>query len=106
MTYKGIKVIIPQKVIIVQGTRAFKNASLIMQKLINALSILSFVLISSSLLAAGLTYRHIKSDAFKERIMSEVMKGVGNLVPDSINDALRDRTGLPIPLPPAPQKPF
>ena len=38
--------------------------------------------------------------------MSEVMKGVGNLVPDSINDALPDRTGLPIPLPPAPQKPF
>lgn len=97
MTYKGIKVIIPAKVIIVQGIKAFKNASLIMQKIINALSILSFVLISSSLVAAGLTYRHIKSDAFKERIMSEVMKGVDGLVLDSINNVLPDSTGLPIP---------
>ena len=74
MTYRGAIAITDTKVIMVTGTNAFKNASLIMfQKISNILSIASFVLIVSSLTSAFIGYKYLSSEQFKNKLMKQIM---------------------------------
>jgi len=98
VTYRGANAQIPAKVIIVTGTRAFKNASLIMfQKIANALSIASFVLITSTLGASYFGYKYVTSEQFKAKIMNEVLGNVQGLMPKVLDNALPEMTGPTVP---------
>ena len=98
MRYRGAKATIPVKVIIVTGTKAFKNASLIMfQKIANALSIASFVLITSTLGASYFGYKYLSSEQFKSKLMNEVLSNVQGLMPKVLDNALPEMTGPTVP---------
>ena len=83
---------------IVTGTKALKNVSLIMfQKIANVLSILSFVLISTTLGASYFGYKYVTSEQFKSKLMKEVMGNVSGLLPNVLDKGLPDMTGPSIP---------
>ena len=80
--------------IIVTGTNAFKNASLIMfQKIANILSIASFVLITSTLGASYMGYRYIKSPEFERTIKNKLMGDLQKKLPDVMKNTLPETTG-------------
>ena len=99
MTYRGAIAITDTKVIMVTGTNAFKNASLIMfQKISNILSIASFVLIVSSLTSAFIGYKYLSSEQFKSKIMKQIMSNVSSqIMPKALDNALPRTTGISIP---------
>ena len=82
----------------VTGINAFKNASLIMfQKIANVLSIVSFLMVSSTSAGAFLTYRFVTSEQFKAKVMNEVLDNVQGLMPKILDKGLPDMTGPTIP---------
>ena len=85
---------------IVTGTKALKNVSLIMfQKIANVLSILSFVLISTTLGASYFGYKYVTSEQFKSKLMKEVMGNVSGLLPNVLDKGLPDMTGPSVGVP-------
>tara|TARA_R100001443_G_C3312623_1_gene168121 strand:- start:459 stop:737 length:279 start_codon:yes stop_codon:yes gene_type:complete len=87
-------------VIIVTGTNAFKNASLIMfQKIVNALSILSFIMVSSVIGGGYFGYKYVTSEQFKAKMMNQVMGNVKGMLPNVMDNALPKTTGESISLP-------
>ena len=74
VTYKGAKAQIAIKVIIVTGTNAFKNASFIMQKIINAIACITFVLTLGSIGSAYFGYKYITSPKGQEKIKNKLWK--------------------------------
>tara|TARA_B100000131_G_scaffold321786_1_gene373742 strand:- start:26045 stop:26362 length:318 start_codon:yes stop_codon:yes gene_type:complete len=97
--YNGANAQIPQKVIIVTGTRAFKKASLIMfQKIANALSIVSFIMVAFMSGTAYFGYRYVTSEQFKTRVMNEVLGNVQGLLPNVLENTM-PKTTTPYPLP-------
>lgn len=101
MTYSGAKAKIPVKVIIVTGTNAFKNASLIMtfQKICNYLSILTTVLTLSIIGGGFFTYKYLTSEQFKNKMLNEIMGSVNKVMPKMINEKLPSQTLPHVPLP-------
>ena len=68
--------------------------SLIMfQKIANTLSILSFVLITSTLGASYFGYKYLTSPQFKTKIMNEVLGNVQNLLPNMLDNQIPEVTG-------------
>ena len=67
------------------------------QKIANALSIASFVLITSTLGASYFGYKYVTSEQFKAKMMNEVLGNVQGLMPDILDNALPDVTGPTIP---------
>tara|TARA_B100000427_G_scaffold16370_1_gene12807 strand:- start:33125 stop:33352 length:228 start_codon:yes stop_codon:yes gene_type:complete len=63
------------------------------QKIANALSILSFVLITSTLGASYFGYKYLTSPQFKTKMMNEVLENVQKLMPNILDNAMPDRTG-------------
>jgi len=101
VTYKGAIAHKVTKVIIVTGTNAFINTSLIMfQKIANILSIASFVLITSTLGASYFGYKYLTSEQFKAKMVNKVLGEVKGLLPNVMDNALPKTTGLSIPTPP------
>ena len=98
MTYKGAKAIIPVKVIIVTGTNAFANASLMLNKISSVLSILSFIISVTTIAAGYAGYRYITSPQFEAMMMEKVMKGVGKILPNQIDKKMPKVTGPMLPL--------
>ena len=98
MTYRGASAITDTKVIMVTGTNAFKNASLIMlNKISSILSILSF-LISLTTIGAGYTaYKWVTSPNFEKMMMEKVMGKVSGLMPKALDKAMPSSTGISIP---------
>ena len=87
------------------GTNAFAKASFIMfQKIANALSIVSFIMVASMSGTAYYAYRFVTSEQFKAKIMNEVLDNVEGLMPKVLDNAMPDMTGNTIPeySPPAP----
>ena len=82
----------------VTGTKALIKASLMFTRICNYLSILSFVLITSSLLGAGLGYRYISSDKFKDKVMDRIISDVQKILPDVLNKTLPNMTSPSIPI--------
>ena len=70
------------------------------QKIANALSIASFVLITSTLGASFFGYKYIQSPQFQKKIMDKVLNEVQGLMPDVLGNALPDVTGPSLPIPP------
>ena len=63
------------------------------RKIIDSLTILSFLLISSTLVAAGISYKYFSSEQFKEKLMKEIMGNVSGMMPKVLDQGLPDMTG-------------
>ena len=69
------------------------------QKIVNILSIASFVLITSTLGASYMGYKYVTSEQFKAKIMNQVMGNVKGMLPNVMDNALPKTTGESIQLP-------
>ena len=67
------------------------------RKIIDSLSILSFILTSSTLIAAGISYKYLSSNQFKEKLKKELIQNVSELMPKVLDGGLPDITGTSIP---------
>ena len=67
------------------------------RKIIDSLSILSFLLISSTLVALGISYKYLSSNQFKEKLKKELIENVSELMPKVLDEGLPDITGTSIP---------
>lgn len=66
-------------------------------RICNYLSILTFLLLSSTLVAAGISYKYLSSNQFKEKLKKELMENVSELMPKVLDKGLPDVTGPSIP---------
>ena len=74
-------------------------------KIANALSIASFILIVTTLGSAFFGYKYVQSPQFQKKIMDKVLKEVQGLMPDVLGNALPDVTGKSMPVPVKPTLP-
>jgi len=82
----------------VTGTNAFKNASLMLNKISSVLSILSFIISVTTIAAGYAGYRYITSPQFEAMMMEKVMEGVGKILPNQIDKKMPKVTGPMLPL--------
>jgi len=87
----------------VQGTNAFKNASFIMQKIINAIACLTFLLTLGSIGSAYFGYKYITSPKGQEKIKKQILNELTGNMPSLINKELPSFTKPAIPT--LPKKP-
>jgi len=73
-------------------------------KIANALSIASFVLVVSSLGSAFFGYRYLNSEQFKAKIMNQILGEVKGLLPNVMDNALPKTTGPSFALPTPPKQ--
>ena len=69
------------------------------QKIVNALSILSFIMVSSVIGGGYFGYKYVTSEQFKAKIMNQVMGNVKGMLPNVMDNALPKTTGKSIQLP-------
>ena len=69
------------------------------QKIVNILSIASFVLITSTLGASYMGYKYVTSEQFKAKIMNQVMGNVKGMMPNVMDNALPKTTGPSMAIP-------
>ena len=75
---------------------ALAICSFIIQKIINILSIVSFVLISSSLVGTFIGYRWLTSPKFEKYLKNKIMNNIDNVLPDAIKGGMPEFTTPPI----------
>ena len=69
------------------------------QKIANALSILSFIMVSSVIGGGYFGYKYVTSEQFKAKMMNQVLGEVKGLLPNVMDNALPKTTGKSLPLP-------
>ena len=89
------------KVIMVTGTNAFINASFIMQKIINAIACITFVLTLGSITTVYFGYRYITSPKGQEKIKKQIINELTGNMPNLINKELPEFTQPALPKKPA-----
>jgi len=82
----------------VTGTKALTNASLMLNKISSVLSILSFVISVTTIVAGYAGYRYITSPNFEALMMEKVMKGVSKILDNQIDKKMPKVTGPMLPL--------
>ena len=70
-----------------------------MRKILDALTILSTILVLGICGGGFFTYKYVTSEQFKTKIMNEVLGNVRGMMPNVLGDSLPDKTGPSIPLP-------
>ena len=80
------------------GTKAFTNASLMLNKISSILSILSFLISLTTIGAGYATYKWISSPQFEAMMMEKVMSNVNKIMPNQIEKKLPKVTGPMLPL--------
>ena len=85
------------KVIIVTGTKAFKNASLNMRKILDIITIVTGILMLGILGGGFFTFKYVTSEQLKAKILNEIMGNVSNLMPKVLDKGLPDMTGPSVP---------
>ena len=83
--------------------QAFITDSLIMRKILDALTILTTVLVLGILGGGFFTYKYVSSEQFKAKIMNSILSEVKGLLPNVMDNALPKTTGPSFALP-TPQK--
>ena len=78
--------------------------SIIMRKILDALTILTTVLVLGILGGGFFTYRYVSSEQFKAKIMNSILGEVKGLLPNVLDKGLPDMTGPSIPTPPTMDK--
>ena len=74
------------------------------RKILDALTILSTILVLGILGGGFFTYKYVTSEQFKAKIMNEVLGNVQGLMPDVLEKGLPDLTGPSLPVPPKMKK--
>ena len=69
------------------------------QKIANALSIVSFLMVASMSAGAYFAYKYVTSPQLKNKIMNEIMLNVQQSLPKVLDNAIPDVTGESIQLP-------
>tara|TARA_B100001769_G_scaffold219121_1_gene179040 strand:- start:6 stop:242 length:237 start_codon:yes stop_codon:yes gene_type:complete len=72
-----------------------------MRKILDALTILSTILVLGIVGGGFFTYKYVQSPQFQKKIMDKVLGEVKGLLPNVLDKGLPDMTGpsMPIPLP-------
>ena len=79
---------------------ALITANLIMfQKIANALSIISFLMVASMTATGYIGYRYVTSENFKSQVMNEILGNIQGAMPKVLDNVMPDVTGQSIPLP-------
>ena len=78
--------------------------SLIMRKILDALTILTTVLVLGILGGGFFTYKYVSSEQFKAKIMNSILGEVKGLLPNVLDKGLPNMTGPSIPTPPTMDK--
>ena len=68
------------------------------QKIANALSIVSFIMVASMSGTAYFGYKYVTSEQFKTRVMNEILGNVQGLMPKVLENTI-PKTTAPFPLP-------
>ena len=76
-----------------------------MRKILDALTILTTVLVLGILGGGFFTYKYVQSPQFQKKIMDKVLGEVQGLMPDVLGNALPDVTGESMTLPVKPTLP-
>jgi len=76
-----------------------------MRKILDALTILSTILVLGILGGGFFTYKYVQSPQFQKKIMDKVLGEVQGLMPDVLGNALPDVTGESMPVPVKPTLP-
>ena len=67
------------------------------QKIANALSIISFLMVASMSGGAYLGYKYVTSENFKSRVMNEILGNVQGAMPKVLDNVMPEATGPSIP---------
>ena len=79
---------------------ALITANFIMfQKIANALSIISFLMVASMTATGYIGYRYVTSEQFKSKVMNEILANVQGMMPKVLEKGLPDLTGPSLPVP-------
>ena len=70
------------------------------QKIANALSIISFLMVASMTATGYIGYRYVTSEQFKSKVMNEILANVQGMMPKVLEKGLPDLTGPSLPVPP------
>ena len=101
MTYKGLKATISNKTTTDINAVALAICSLIMlRKILDALTIVTTILVLGILGGGFFTYKYVTSEQFKSKLMNQVLENVQGLMPSLLDKKLPDLTGPSLPLPP------
>ena len=63
------------------------------QKIANALSIISFLMVASMTATGYIGYRYVTSENFKSQVMNEILGNVQGMMPKILEKELPDVTG-------------
>ena len=75
-----------------------------MRKILDALTILTTVLVLGILGGGFFTYKYVSSEQFKAKIMNSILGEVKGLLPNVLDKGLPELTGPSIPTPPVKQE--
>ena len=75
-----------------------------MRKILDALTILTTVLVLGILGGGFFTYKYVSSEQFKAKIMNSILDEVRGLLPNELDKGLPNMTGPSIPTPPTMDK--
>ena len=70
-----------------------------MRKILDALTILSTILVLGICGGGFFTYKYVTSEQFKAKIMNQVLTEVKGLLPNVLDKGLPDMTGPSLPVP-------
>jgi predicted transcriptional regulator len=68
------------------------------QKIANALSIVSFIMVASMSGGTYFAYKYVTSEQFKAKVMTEIMANVQTLMPKVLDNTMPDISGPSIPI--------
>ena len=78
---------------------ALSRANFIMfQKIANALSIISFLMVASMTATGVIGYRYVTSEQFKAKVMNEILDNVQGMMPKILDNGLPKMTGPSMPI--------
>ena len=98
MTYSGVKPIISTNTAMLMTDIALIRANFIMfQKIANALSIISFLMVASMSATGYIGYKYVTSEQFKAKVMNEILGNVQGIMPKVLDQGLPKTTGVSIP---------
>tara|TARA_R100000329_G_scaffold48522_1_gene44900 strand:+ start:131 stop:352 length:222 start_codon:yes stop_codon:yes gene_type:complete len=69
------------------------------QKIANALSIISFLMVASMTATGVIGYKYVTSENFKAKVMNEILANVQGMMPKVLDNTLPKETGPSLPLP-------
>ena len=68
------------------------------QKIANALSIISFLMVASMTATGVIGYRYLTSENFKSQVMNEILANVQGMMPKLLDNGLPEMTGPSMPI--------